>query len=71
MGQLSGDTDTSGQGETMPPLPSPAGDGARPQPTDAPGSPGGGWPKINAAPGSGWSRIDDVEGSGAAGWEQT
>ena len=71
IGQLSQDTDTTGHGETMPPLPVPAGDGPRPQPTDAPGSPGGGWAKVDAEAVSGWSAIDDAGDDGAPVWRQT
>lgn len=67
MAGLSGDTVTDGQGATRPA----GGGGDRPQPSDGPGSPGGGWAKVGAVADGGWSAIDDVEGSGAAGWRQT
>jgi hypothetical protein len=72
MANLTRDTLTDGQDGTMADAPgTPMGDGDRPQPTDAPGSGGGGgWAKIGAPSSDGWNRIDDVGDDGTPAWRQ-
>jgi hypothetical protein len=68
--QLSGDTETSGQGAVMMDAPGPD-DVDRPMPCDPPGArDAAGWMKTDAGNADGWSRIDDVGDDGAPAWRQ-